>query len=561
MPAKTFRDPVHGDITVGRIQLGLIDSDPFQRLRYIRQNGLLHMIFPGAVHTRFAHSIGTMHIAQRVFSHLFPAYRVATEVFDSSTVDWDLRYAGTVFELAALLHDIGHCAFSHSIERIDDDIEAERIFRPLGKFVSRWTTAENNLYQWWQERVKKAEAWCEKKELDWLTAPKHEEIGLLLAYMAFHEPPSVYEGQRHNHVRLAFESAFPESLAHTHDITFNDLVDDVIALMRGETEWMPMTTRMLRALKSIAKDIMPPKVNECSQYADDIFNALHSLISGTIDVDRMDYLLRDTKFAGTVIGKYDLDLLINSLSFRYSAEENSILLCLSERAKGAVDDFLWSRWQLYLQIINHKANVMLNALFPAAFSSAMRGVDLEYYHNILLFTDDEVMATVRRLFHETTKRDNPALMPAKFAFLRNSLPKYLDVIDIEEGCAVAEEGERVRENLSRLSKLFFIDEEYIIVERTESTLIKERAVLPRVLRKIPLPDGESRLEILPAQYLTLQWKQQHRPTRVRHVHFFTQHLRNRPPGGHEAPKMGPAAPSLPKPVADKPKSRSIRRPA
>jgi len=165
---------------------------------------------------------------------------------------------------------------------------------------------------------------------------------------------------------------------------------------------------------------------------------------------------------------------------------------------------------------------MLNALFPSAFNSAMKGVDLAYYHNIILFTDDEVMASVRRLFLETNKKDNPDLVPARFAFLRNRLPKYLYVIDINEESNEDDIEMEIKTTLATLSKSFSIDEKDIVVERTESALIKEKAELPRVLRKIPQPNGESTIELLPQNYLASQWENQGRPTRVRQVHFFTQ---------------------------------------
>jgi HD superfamily phosphohydrolase len=67
---RLVRDPIHGDIAISALEAAVIDTRVFQRLRYLRQDGLLHFIFPGAVHTRFAHSIGTMAVAERVLSHL-----------------------------------------------------------------------------------------------------------------------------------------------------------------------------------------------------------------------------------------------------------------------------------------------------------------------------------------------------------------------------------------------------------------------------------------------------------------------------------------------------------
>ena len=61
----TIQDPIHGGITFGRIERALIDHRLFQRLHGLRQNSLLYLIFPSANHTRFDHSVGVMHLAER----------------------------------------------------------------------------------------------------------------------------------------------------------------------------------------------------------------------------------------------------------------------------------------------------------------------------------------------------------------------------------------------------------------------------------------------------------------------------------------------------------------
>ncbi len=60
--AYQFRDPIHGMITLNEGELELVNSAPFQRLRYIRQLGTSYLVYHGAEHTRFGHSIGVMHL-------------------------------------------------------------------------------------------------------------------------------------------------------------------------------------------------------------------------------------------------------------------------------------------------------------------------------------------------------------------------------------------------------------------------------------------------------------------------------------------------------------------
>ena len=112
---KIIKDPVHGYVEVEDFALALLDSPALQRLRYIKQLGFSYLVYPGANHTRFEHSLGTMFLAD-----------VAGRRFGLSE---DER---TLVTAAALLHDIGHGPFSHASEplmeeflhRTHDNIEA-----------------------------------------------------------------------------------------------------------------------------------------------------------------------------------------------------------------------------------------------------------------------------------------------------------------------------------------------------------------------------------------------------------------------------------------------------
>jgi len=110
-----FRDPIHGFIRVYDIEKEIIDSLPFQRLRYIKQLGLSNLIYHGADHTRFAHSLGVMEFATRILETLFVKHK--TEF--ANRYGWGNSKFDAVLErvrLAALLHDIGHAPFSHASE-------------------------------------------------------------------------------------------------------------------------------------------------------------------------------------------------------------------------------------------------------------------------------------------------------------------------------------------------------------------------------------------------------------------------------------------------------------
>ena len=102
-----MRDPIHGFIKLSETEKRLIDTQVFQRLRRIRQLAMTFLVYPGALHTRFDHSIGVMHIAGRICTRLreLDSKRVSNEDIDR-------------VRLAALLHDVGHGPFSHVSEHL-----------------------------------------------------------------------------------------------------------------------------------------------------------------------------------------------------------------------------------------------------------------------------------------------------------------------------------------------------------------------------------------------------------------------------------------------------------
>ena len=102
---KIFNDPIYGFITVPNdLIFDLIEHPYFQRLRRIKQLGLTHLVYPGALHTRFHHAMGAMHLMSRAIEVLRSKGQKITEK----------EALGA--QIAILLHDIGHGPFSHSLE-------------------------------------------------------------------------------------------------------------------------------------------------------------------------------------------------------------------------------------------------------------------------------------------------------------------------------------------------------------------------------------------------------------------------------------------------------------
>ena len=115
-----IRDAIHTFVQFDSHERKVLDSRPFQRLRHINQLALTHLVYPGATHKRFEHSLGVMELADRIF-------RVVTEpenvndsvrsILPTLGRPDELRYWRRVVRAAALCHDLGHLPFSHAGEK------------------------------------------------------------------------------------------------------------------------------------------------------------------------------------------------------------------------------------------------------------------------------------------------------------------------------------------------------------------------------------------------------------------------------------------------------------
>lgn len=254
--SKTIQDPIHGGIKIDEWCTKIIDSPQLQRLRRIKQVGFANLVYPGANHTRFEHSLGVMYIASILVEKMHVGEREKKEVI-----------------AAALLHDIGHAPFSHSSENI----------------------------------VKK-------------------------------------------YLRVGHE--------------------DVLPLIKG-TELEDVLKEEGLRIRRISELIKGP-----------------SIISGDIDADRMDYLVRDSYYTGVAYGVFDLRRLIDKIYF--DAEKPII----EGSALRAAESLLLSRFMMYPTVYYHHVCRIARKMYEKALERCIEDGSLDV--KLLLKMDDHDIVTFLR---------------------------------------------------------------------------------------------------------------------------------------------------------------------
>lgn len=142
-PGKVITDPIHGDIRLNKLEVAVVDSRPFQRLRRIRQLGNTHLVYPGAVHTRFSHSLGALKMVEDLLRVVWRQSSELHGVEDDLFAEWRKENDGRPDEdqwekvdiltrLGALLHDLCHVPAGHTVE---DDL---KVLEPHDENKSRF---------------------------------------------------------------------------------------------------------------------------------------------------------------------------------------------------------------------------------------------------------------------------------------------------------------------------------------------------------------------------------------------------------------------------------------
>ena len=276
---KTIHDPVHGSMRLSGIVLDLVDTPEVQRLRGILQLGLANLAFPGANHSRFEHVLGVAYLAKRIGDEL-----------RLSEGELNLLLA------AAMLHDIGHPPYSHTLEYLMTEYVGKNHMEITGDIVRGKLSV------------------CSGEELERLRGLK---------------VPSV-----------------PEVLER-HGINSKEV-----------------------ALLLLGKHRKP---------------YLGQLIHSDIDVDQMDYLLRDAHFTGVALGMIDTDRLMRTLVV------NRNRLAVLSKGIEAVEGLLTARALMYSSVYFHHTVRVAELMLANAVEFAILHGGPITRDNFYLMTDAALM--------------------------------------------------------------------------------------------------------------------------------------------------------------------------
>jgi len=277
---KVFMDSVHGYIYVPKCFVDeLIDTDAFQRLRNVDQTGM-RMLYPNAKHDRFSHSLGVFHLGCKAVDALLENFS-HEDYWNISSNNTKITFWAknkVLFLTACLLHDIGHAPFSHSMERII-----------LNNSASGDVFLSDRLI----EKIRAWEDWGE--EIGEINAAPHELLGSL--YILEHMEDAI--GRVFDNL---IEAQYPQT--NTVNILYAEhyRYNPIIAKDNLHRD-ICFIVRMILGLKYQGYE--PEK---------QIRNCFIELLNGNnFDVDKLDYVLRDTQMSGISNTAVDADRLLSSV--------------------------------------------------------------------------------------------------------------------------------------------------------------------------------------------------------------------------------------------------------
>ncbi|TBW56038.1 HD domain-containing protein [Marinobacter halodurans] len=360
---KLIMDPVHGGIPLYRHEIQVIDHPLYQRLRNICQNDILSLVFPGATHSRFLHSIGVMHVGTRMFRSMINAYlreqQLSRDVDLTLTQLEAIDYLSKIIRLACLLHDSGHSSFSHQFtqaRRIKELMSRPSRFRDLWEGIDI-----SDIYRQPPEEL------------------EHEHYSVRVAYDVLENTDLEAAGLHRNDVLGIME---------TTRVSPSDTF-----CRHAETFWSFIAGPDAHA--GALQDTSTPRL---------VMDLLSSIVSGEIDADRADYMLRDGFHSSVTIGGFNLDHLLSNLRFGWNVEEPWLGLAITQKGLGALEDFVYSRYQMYRKVYAHKTALGFDWLLREAINEVLEDPETFDWVDVCLSRMDYFAELTDNFFWEAFRR-------------------------------------------------------------------------------------------------------------------------------------------------------------
>ena len=324
-PKKFIRDHAHGYVFITDFELSLIDTIEFQRLKDIRQLTCQH-VYPGARHTRFEHSLGVTELTRQAIDALNHNGYISGKPFEH--IEDQLQFNGT---LAALLHDVGHCPFSHLGEReFDRDTVWEELYGDIVKVLSGSSLQKQLEPLDIREKVGKP-AFTErelKKIRKKYPGAIHEQLSCCIILENLYKRLNQVEERTEGKLTVDFELICRCILGLEYDVSF-----DVYA-----------------------RDRDAYKLNQRKNVI------VHLINSRAFDMDKLDYIIRDSYMTGIGTPVIDTNRLFRNM---YLNDDYAIIF--SSRAVPVLQNMVDSRDELYMYVYNHHAVIFSDFMYTYIF--------------------------------------------------------------------------------------------------------------------------------------------------------------------------------------------------
>lgn len=304
IPSKIIRDLVHEYVNVTSFELEIIATVPFQRLKDIRQL-TCQQVYPSACHTRFEHSLGVLELTRQAIKHLNRNGIMGEKKHYCSdkipVLNDSLQFNAT---LAALLHDVGHCPFSH-----------------LGEKEFDYTDVKTRLVQ----------------ELEDCTKTTH--CGRLINQIRHGAKGTV--GAIHEMLSCIIILTEYEKILSDLNVSASDENDACIIKTDFEL--------IIRSILGIVYDESDPETYKSNIEKNAVIRLINSNI---IDMDKLDYIMRDSTFTGISIPKIDTQRL-----FRNMYLDRNYQIIFTSKAVPVLQSIIEARDVLYMYVYNHHVAV------------------------------------------------------------------------------------------------------------------------------------------------------------------------------------------------------------